>query len=204
MKFIELFYQYSILLPIFISLSLSFPLPLLLKLSFINLVCYCSGVIYDVNLATSRPYAFLVIIYRRKAWQGVENGQVMECVEYFRGWLGNFFDGEYKCPVEGMQPEVTRRKHFFRADLLYPAFCVRGVRYHARPQLLPTCALCSTYITWSLLIHNSTSESQIFLPLFPPQKIFPVHPVKAGFLFYLRWIYIHLRRTNLCKIKKGK
>lgn len=107
MKFIELFYQYSILLPIFISLSLSFPLPLLLKLSFINLVCYCSGVIYDVNLATSRPYAFLVIIYRRKAWQGVENGQVMECVEYFRGWLGNFFDGEYKCPVEGMQPEVT-------------------------------------------------------------------------------------------------
>lgn len=49
--------------------------------------------IYDVLCpnTTSRPYAPLVIIYRRKVWQGVEkNGQVMECAEYFSRLAWNF------------------------------------------------------------------------------------------------------------------
>lgn len=36
---------------------------------------------------------------------------------------------------------------FFGRTFCIPPFVVRGVRYHARPELLPTSALCSTYIT---------------------------------------------------------
>lgn len=49
------------------------------------------------------------------------------CRVFFEAGL-EFFDGEYKCPVEGMQPEVTRRKHFFGrtfcTGLLYVVYVI--------------------------------------------------------------------------------
>lgn len=56
------------------------------------------------------------------------------CRVFFEAGL-EFFDGEYKCPVEGMQPEVTRRKHFFGRTFCTRSF-VRGVRYHVNFYLL--------------------------------------------------------------------
>lgn len=91
------------------------------------------------------------------------------CRVFFEAGL-EFFDGEYKCPVEGMQPEVTRRKHFFGRTFCTRSF-VRGVRYHVNFYLLLLHVYIYIYTPVHLipLIYNLTQHPKVkfFFSPFP-------------------------------------